>query len=142
MNAAALGLLTAQLIRHEGIRLKPYVDTVGKTTIGIGRNLDDVGISGEEAADMLDHDIARVEKEIEEWFPWAETLNDARQAVLMNMAFNMGIRGLSGFVQTLDAIESGRYGLAAEHMMASKWARQVGTRAMELAEQMRTGRWK
>lgn len=133
--------LAAQLRKHEGTRLLPYIDTVGKITIGVGRNLDDVGISNDEATYLLNSDIDRTVKGLLARFPWVLELDPVRQCVLVNMAFNMGVPGLAGFTQTLQAIREKRYKEAAEHMLQSKWSQQVGQRAVELANQMRTGLW-
>jgi len=86
--------LTDQLIRHEGKRLKPYVDTAGKITIGFGRNLTDVGISETEARNMLSVDISRAVSSLHHALPWAVGLPLAVHDVLANMTFNMGISGL------------------------------------------------
>lgn len=128
-----------ELMRDEGLRLKPYKDTVGKTTIGIGRNLDDVGISKEEAYDMLTNDIIRTSRSLDLDIPWWKTLNETRQRVLLNMAFNLGINSLLGFKNTLANIKAGNYEAAAVGMLNSKWAGQVGARAQRLAEQMAKG---
>lgn len=128
-----------QLIRHEGLRERPYRDTVGKLTIGVGRNLDDVGIAREEALILLANDVLRADAALRRALPWVETLDQPRQNVLINMTFNMGIKRLLGFKDTLKAVEEGRWDDAARGMLASKWASQVGARATELAEQMRTG---
>ena len=126
------------IARHEGIRLKPYLDTVGKMTVGYGRNLTDVGISQQEASFLLENDIKKVIHELIK-IPWFNTLNPARKAVLIDMAFNLGISGLMKFRRTLQSIETGQYELAAKQMLQSKWARQVGTRAKRLAHMMQTG---
>jgi lysozyme len=131
--------LTEQLKRHEGLRLKPYRCPAGKLTIGYGRNLDDSGISQAEAAAMLENDIAKFRGQVIAALPWAENLDEARMNVLINMALNMGTRGLLQFKKTLAAIMAGEYGKAADMMLQSKWAKQVGSRASELSEQMRTG---
>lgn len=133
--------LQEQLIRDEGLRLKPYRDTVGKLTIGVGRNLEDVGISHEEAMLLLDHDIARAEAEVNAHLPWSRQLGEPRRAVLVNMAFNLGIGGLLQFRRALAAMQRGDYDLAAREMLDSKWAEQVGARATRLARQMREGEW-
>jgi len=133
--------IVEQLIRDEGLRLKPYRDSVGKLTIGIGRNLDDVGITQEEACYLLHTDIVRVAGQIQEALPWANNLSPARASVLGNMAFNMGIGGLLQFKQFLAALEAGDYEKAATEMLNSKWAKQVGPRADRLAQQIRTGQW-
>jgi len=127
------------LIRHEGLRLKPYRDSVGKLTIGVGRNLEDVGLTELEAHWLLMNDITRVADELLEAIPWIAGLNDVRQEVLVNMAFNLGIKGLLEFKRTLSAIERAKYRAASRFMLESKWASQVGPRARELAQAMKTG---
>ncbi len=134
--------LREQLERHEGVRLKPYRDTVGKLTIGIGRNLDDVGIFQHEASYLLVGDIERATRGLTTRYgSWFSSLDPIRQAVLINMAFNMGLTTLAGFTHTLDCVARGQYADAADRMLQSKWAKQVGHRAVELAAQMRTGEW-
>ena len=129
--------MRAELVRDEGLRLRIYKDTVGKLTIGVGRNLDDVGISKDEAYLMLDNDIQRTSDSLDKNLPWWKTLDEVRQRVILNMAFNMGINSLLGFKNTLAAIQAGRYNDAADGMLASKWATQVGARATRLADMMR-----
>lgn len=128
-----------QLVRDEALRLKPYRDSVGKLTIGIGRNLDDVGISEKEAYILLDNDILSVENDLDHNFPWWRKMDDVRQSVLANMCFNMGVHVLSGFTNTLKAMQDGNYNLAAEGMKNSHWATQVGSRADRLIHMMETG---
>ena len=131
--------LKEQLIKHEGVRLRPYRCTAGKLTIGIGRNLDDVGISQEEALYLLDNDISKATSALLQALPWVKDLDDARRNVLINMAFNLGINGLLGFKNTLGLIEQGNYGAAAKQMLLSKWAMQVKDRAVELSKIMESG---
>ena len=132
-----IDVMRAELIRDEGLRLRLYKDTVGKITIGIGRNLDDVGISKDEAYLMLDNDIQRTSDSLDKNLPWWKTLDEVRQRVILNMAYNLGINSLLGFKNTLAAIQAGRYNDAADGMLASKWATQVGARATRLADMMR-----
>jgi lysozyme len=138
-------LMKKQLEIHEGLRLRPYRDTVGKLTIGVGRNLDDVGLSREEAYLLLDADIARAEKDLDVGLPWWRQLDPVRQRVLLDMAFNMGMgsaaigKGLLSFINTLRAVKEERYQDAADGMMLSMWAQQVKTRAVTLSGMMRTG---
>jgi lysozyme len=140
MEQSLLIKIKEQLIRHEGLRLKPYHCTSGKLTIGVGRNLDDCGISKPEAMLLLENDILSCETELLEHLPAVYTsLNDTRKAVLVNMCFNLGISGLLGFKNTLAFIGAGDFERAANNMLASKWAKQVGLRAIELSEQMRKG---
>lgn len=131
--------LEAELIRDEGLRLKPYRCTSNKLTIGVGRNLDDRGVTREEALYLLHSDIKAEEAALDKHLPWWRTLSDARQRVLLNMSFNLGIKRLLGFKNTLGMIERGQYVKAADGMLESLWARQVGSRAERLAERMRKG---
>ncbi len=127
------------LIRHEGLRLKPYRDTVGKLTIGVGRNLDDVGISRREALILLHHDIIKVRQQVRRAFPWFSRLNTARQHVILNMVFNLGLPRFRRFRQAIAAIKTKRWADAAREMLDSRWARQVKGRARELARIMKRG---
>lgn len=132
--------LRAQLELHEGRRLKPYHDAVGKVTIGIGRNLDDAGISDEEADVLLGNDIARCVRDLDRALSWWRNLDDVRQRVLLDMCFNLGIAGLLGFHNTLASVQRGDWPAAKTGMLGSKWAGQVGKRARRLADMMETGR--
>lgn len=144
MNEA---LLAVELERDEGKRLKIYKDSVGKWSIGIGRNLDDKGISADECALMLKNDIAEHLALLDKYLPWWRALDEVRQRVIANMAFNMGVGPsaehptgkLLTFKNTLAAAERGDYEAAANGMSASAWARQVGVRATRLIEMMRKG---
>jgi len=133
--------LITMLKAHEGVRLKPYVDTVGKTTIGVGRNLTDNGITAAEADAMLAYDISVARTALASGFRAFQALDDVRQAVLTDMCFNMGWPRLSAFKNTLSLIEHARYNDAAAAMLDSLWAKQVGNRAVQLAQMMRTGKW-
>jgi len=126
---------------HEGERFKPYKCTAGKTTIGVGRNLDDVGISAEESAFLFENDLRRVEAELLRAFPWAKNLDPVRHAVLMDMLFNLGLRRLQGFRKFLSAMEQRDWTRAAIEMEDSLWYRQVKTRASRLQKMVLTGSW-
>ena len=127
------------LIKHEGLRLKPYRDTVGKLTIGVGRNLDDMGITRGEALYLLGNDINRVRLELIKIVGWFLTLGTVRQTVLIDMVFNLGITRFKRFKKLIRAIEARDWEKAATEMLDSRWARQVGRRATELARMMRDG---
>ena len=130
-----------QLVRHEGLRLKPYRCTAGKLTIGIGRNLDDCGITQSEAYVMLINDIMNCEKQLQSKIPDIYNgLDEVRKSVLLNMCFNLGINGLLGFKNTLAFVKAGDWERAANNMLVSRWAKQVGRRAIELSELMRKGK--
>lgn len=135
----AFQLARSMLMRHEGLRLKPYKDTVGVLTIGYGRNLDVKGISSLEAEYLLDNDISEVLNSLEK-LPWWQGLDTIRKAVIIDMAFNLGINGLLGFKKMIMAIQEGDYRKAAYEMRHSLWASQVGYRADELAVLMETGK--
>ena len=135
-----LTVLEDQLIAHEGLRLDMYKDTVGIATIGVGRNLQHVGLRTEaEARYLLRSDIVAIRSELERALPWLGDLNEVRQRVLMDMAFNMGVSGLMKFEKTMQNIADGRYEAASQEMLRSKWADQVGQRAMTLSKMMATG---
>ena len=138
MSPEQMAILKEELIRDEGLRLKPYTDTVGKTTIGVGRNLTDNGISHEEAMILLDNDIETHIALLDSKVPWWRDMSPVRQRVLANMAFNMG-NALFSFVNTLSAMERGYYEKAAYGMENSKWAGQVGVRAKRLIKMMEEG---
>ena len=147
-NEQSLFLVQA-LKRQEGTgpvqkgRLMPYKDGVGKLTIGYGRCIEDIGISETEAGMLLCNDIQSATVALATALPWASSLDWPRQYVLLNMVFNMGLgdthRGLLSFVNTLGLIKDGKYKVAAEAMLKSKWAAQVGPRAKELAAIMESG---
>lgn len=142
MNVAAL---KRQLILHEGIELKPYTDTVGKLSIGVGRNLADRGISTVEAAFLLENDIAVHTEELDEHLPWWKALDEVRQRALLDLCFNMGIgnesKGLRSFRRMLQALEAGRYTDVAKELLDSTWARQVqASRVKRITYMMETGK--
>src|SRR3990167_6592863 len=131
--------LKEQIILHEGIRLKPYNDTKGKLTIGVGHNLTDNGIPFEISEKLLEGDLIIAVLDLKRALPWFEKLDEIRQRVLIDMCFNLGINGLLKFVKTLKSIEEGEYKFASLQMLQSLWAQQVGKRAIRLAEMMETG---
>ena len=131
--------LIAQLRKHEGVEHKPYTDTVGKLTIGVGRNLDDRGLSDHEIDFLLQNDIQLVEEELDQWWPHWRSLNQTRQLVVADMMFNMGRPRLSQFKMFLAALQAANYEMASTEMLDSKWAGQVKGRATTLADMMSTG---
>lgn len=133
--------LLKQLILHEGVRLSAYQDSGGFWTIGIGRNIDrrGGGISEEEALYLFNNDVARVSADLDRELPMWRELDEVRQRVLFDMAFNLGIAGLLKFHNALGAIRQGNYAHAAEEILDSRWASQVGPRATRLAAMMRNG---
>lgn len=133
----------ALLIRHEGFVPHAYQDSEGYWTIGVGRMIDKRlkgGITEEEAAYLLENDIKKAElyASIYDWYP---TLDEVRQAVIIDMTFNLGPGRFYGFKKMIAAIAAKDWEEAAAQMLDSRWARQVGNRARHLAQMMRTGEW-
>jgi lysozyme len=128
--------LKAQLERHEGKRKLAYKCPAGKITVGIGRNLEDKGLSDDEIYYLLGNDIKDLQKEFEK-IDWYRKLSKARKCIMLNMAFNMGIAGLLKFRNMIQAIKAGDYNKAADEMQNSKWYAQVRKRADELVKQFR-----
>ena len=139
--------LLNQLRRHEGLRLDPYKCSEGYLTIGYGRNIETNGISEAEAEFMLSNDLIACESELKDE-GWYNQLDETRRAVVLNMAFNLGKPKLMQFKKFIGALSDDDYETASKEMVTgsdgvspSKWASQVGKRAYELADQMRTGQW-
>ncbi len=131
--------LIEDLKKDEGLKLFPYRCTAGKLTIGIGRNLDDVGITEDEAIVLLVADIKKAEKGAERVIKNFYKLNEVRQNVIINMIFNLGLTRFSKFKNTIKAIESFDFEKASIEMKNSNWYIQVGSRAIRLCEEMKTG---
>lgn len=131
----------ALLTKYEGLRLHPYKDTVGKTTIAIGRNLDDVGLFLDEVDLMANNDIARSYTQARNNYPWFMDLDEVRQAVVLMMIFQLGLYGFNQFKETIKAISERDYYKAAEKMLDSTWSKQTSKRALEMSEMMRRGTW-
>ena len=146
--------------KHEGFRGQPYFDSVGKLTVGYGRNITDIGFSDEEikllnldfgrsltvdplleeeAEFLLKNDIKIAEAESIKLISNFNNLNEARQAVIVNMMFNLGFCRLSKFKKTLSYIYKEEFEKASVEMLDSKWSKQVKSRAIELSKMMRTG---
>ena len=126
--------LIEELKRDEGVVLSLYQCSAGKNTIGVGRNLDDRGITEDESDYLLSNDIDLCVEELEGTFPWFATLSDARQRVMVNMCFNLGLSRLLGFKKFLAAMEAGDWETAGIEMLDSKWAVQVGNRSERLKD--------
>lgn len=126
-----------RLVLEEGLKLKPYQCTANKLTIGVGRNIEDRGISNETAMQMLDEDIDIMVNELRQNLSWFDKQNDAIQGVLIDLCFNMGISRLLMFVQTLKLIEQGQYAMAADELLDSKYAAMLPARSKRNAEILR-----
>ena len=137
MERISIRKIKQDLLRHEGLRLKPYLCTAGKLTLGVGRNLEDRGISEEEAEFLLTNDIESIITDLTSHLAWFEGLPAEAKEVLVNMVFNLGIAGVLGFVKTLNALKVSDWKSASDEMLDSAWAKQTGPRAEELAARIR-----
>lgn len=136
--------LKTQLREFEGTVPYAYQDHLGFWTIGVGRLIDQRkggGLSEDEIDYLLENDIRRKTAEVYDALPWVKNMNEPRQAVVIGMAFQMGLKGLLGFTSTLASMRDERYADAAEGMRRSKWAQQTPRRVNRLAHQMETGEW-
>jgi len=132
--------LLNQLKKHEGFRSKPYICTAGKLTIGYGRNLDDVGINQFEADNLLRNDIYAAIRELDK-YPWAASLDQVRYDAMVNFMFNVGSRTFSMFKKMIAAMEAKKYDRASMELMDSRYAKQVGQRAVDLSYMIEVGEY-
>lgn len=137
--------VTEQLRRDEGEVLHAYQDSLGYWTIGIGVLIDRKkggGITREESEHLFLNRLKLKMAELDASIPWWRTLDEPRQGVLINMAYQLGVEGLLGFTKTLQMVKEGDYYGAARGMLLSKWSAQTPQRAARLSNQMREGIWK
>lgn len=137
-NDDLIKILIARLTRTEGRKRKMYVDTVGKVSIGVGHNLTDKGLPDEVVDLLLRLDIAEAIRDAESLAVYSK-LSPERQSVIVDMVFNMGLPVIRTFINTLHLLDVGDFKGAAAQMLKSKWAEQVGNRAIELARIIETG---
>lgn len=135
-----LNATEAYIHDEEGYRAKPYRCTSGALTIGIGYNLD-AGMPFDEAVLLMRHRIDKIRRALLERLEWFPKLNEARQAALLSMAYQMGLSGLLSFKRTLASIAAGDYEQASRGMLDSKWASQTPKRAQRTAYMMRYGKF-
>jgi len=134
--------LANQLRADEGYVDHAYQDSENYWTIGVGRLIDERKggkISDDEIDYLLQNDIDRALNQVLREFPWYLDLNDVRQEVVLNMVFNLGLNGFKAFKKAIAAIARHDFETASQEMLESKWAGQVGRRALRLSEAMRTG---
>ena len=131
--------LAAQLRLHEGVEHKPYKCTAGYLTIGVGRNIEERGLSDDEIDYILNNDVNIATDELVDTFDWYADLDDVRQRVVVDMVFNLGMPRFKQFQNMIAAIEESDWSEAAAQMMDSRWAKQVGARAERLRDMMETG---
>ena len=136
--------LAQMLEAEEGRVAYAYTDSEGWLTIGVGRLIDrrkGGRLTDREIDYLLDNDIAEKTAEVLKALPWIMQLDEARRAVLLGMAFQMGTAGLLGFRNTLELVRTGNYRAAGRGMLQSRWAEQTPKRAQRMAQQMETGLW-
>lgn len=137
--------IVRQLNGDEGRKPCVYQDSLGYWTIGVGRLVDPrkpgAGLRPKEMDYLLANDVEDRVQELTKRLPWFTTLDEARQGVLVNMSFQLGVDGLLGFRNTLELVRTGKYAEASYAMLQSKWANQTPERAQRLSDQMRTGEW-
>ena len=135
--------LVDMLTLHEGVRYKVYLCAEGYETIGVGRNISEggLGLSKDEVDFLLVNDIKRVQDELTRNFSWFLDLNEARRDAMVDICFNLGLTRLRSFANALEAMSYGQYEIAANEFMDSRWSQQVGNRAVEVTEMIRTGEY-
>ena len=136
--------LLAMLKRHEGVETHAYECSEGKITVGVGRNIDQaggMGLSDDEIDYLLQNDVERVIKELAAEYSWFSDLDDVRRDAMVDISFNLGATRLRLFKRALAAMEVGNYSSAATEFLDSKWARQVGGRALELTDMISSGEY-
>ncbi|EPS1221713.1 glycoside hydrolase family protein [Burkholderia cenocepacia] len=142
-----LNLLEIELRRDEGVRYYRYLDSKGIPTVGVGHNLRarplpagwKFPLSDGQVNQLLAEDLADTFAGLDQHLAWWRALDEVRQRVIANMAFNLGVDKLLGFKNTLVAVQRGAYAVAAAGMKASLWYSQVGQRAVRLVKAMETG---
>jgi len=137
-------MIIEMLRKHEGVETHAYVDTVGKVTIGVGRNIDSkggLGLSTDEINYLLANDVKRVNAELTAAFSWYKTLGTPRKDAIMDMCFNMGLPRFKKFKKALAGMAKGDYKTAAAEFLDSRWANQVGQRAITITDIIRSGEY-
>ena len=127
---------------HEGVETHAYKCSASKITVGVGRNVDPeggIGLSDDEVDYLLQNDIDRVVSELDSEYDWFAGLDDVRQDAMIDISFNLGQTRLRAFKNALAGMASGDWNEAADQFMDSSWSGQVGNRAKELTQMIRTG---
>jgi lysozyme len=134
--------LSDQLRIHEGVRTHFYRCTSGLATIGVGRCIEEgsLGLSDDEIDYLLENDIKRCKQELVS-LSWFADLDAVRQDAIVNLCFNLGLTRLMGFKNAMGAMAVGDYEKAADEFLDSRWANQVGQRALDVTHMIRTGEY-
>lgn len=129
----------AVLRRHEGFRDRVYIDTVGKRTVGYGWNIDDTPMYREAANIQMKLKLEEIEAALLRLYDWYPNLSQARRDVVLNMSYNLGVDGFDKFQNTIYLLANSKFLEASQEMLKSKWAKQVGNRAITLSEAIKNG---
>jgi len=134
---------TLQLLQdNEGYRQFLYECTAGKKTIGIGFNLDDVGLSLDESQVILNMRLQKISDQLTDKISCYANLNDARKSALCDMAYQLGVSGLMSFKKSIAKLEAGEYQAAANEFLDSKWAiKDTPVRAAKITNMIYSGEW-
>ena len=144
MATSKMEKLIAMLKRHEGVETHAYECSEGRITVACGRNIDQrggLGLSPHEIDYLLENDITRIIKELSTTYAWFSDLDDVRKDAMIDIAFNLGASRLRGFKRALAAMEAADYKTAAIEFLDSRWAKQVGGRALELTDMIESGEY-
>ena len=144
MATSKMEKLIAMLTRHEGVETHAYECSEGRITVACGRNIDQrggLGLSPDEIEYLLENDITRIIKELSTAYTWFSDLDDVRKDAMIDIAFNLGAPRLRGFKRALAAMEAADYKTAAIEFLDSRWAKQVGGRALELTDMIDSGEY-
>lgn len=133
--------LIEMIKRHEGVKKYVYEDSLGIKTIGVGRNLESMGLTSKEIDFLLMNDLERVITELESNFDWFSDLDNARRDAMIDICFNLGMTRLLTFKKALAAMANEDYAKASFEFMDSRWSEQVGSRAVELCDMIESGEY-
>jgi len=133
--------LIEMIKRHEGVKKYVYEDSLGIKTIGVGRNLESMGLTSKEIDFLLMNDLERVITEVESNFDWFSDLDNARRDAMIDICFNLGMTRLLTFKKALAAMANEDYAKASFEFMDSRWSEQVGSRAVELCDMIESGEY-
>lgn len=126
------------LLKHEGDRKRAYLDSLGNITIAIGHNLQSQDVADDIRLRWFREDLGDFYNKLSKTYPWFQKLNQARQIALLDMAF-MGFKKLQTFVKMLYFLSESDFNRAAREILNSKYRKQVGQRAVDLANIIRSG---
>tara|TARA_B100000780_G_scaffold58932_1_gene37584 strand:+ start:1125 stop:1544 length:420 start_codon:yes stop_codon:yes gene_type:complete len=137
-----MSMIIEMLRLHEGVETHAYKCTADKITIGVGRNIDPaggIGLTDDEIDYLLSGDVKRVQVELINTFTWFSELDEVRKDAMTDICFNIGLPRLLKFEKSLAAMSTEDYERAADEFLNSRWASQVGARAITITDMIRSG---